>query len=92
MKNNNDKTVGRISDVMGFAITMDEMAQVADVGAQRSFAACFSSRSVDILKVSTIKLFSELVHEAAAESGMNVSGTEVQLVFAKFAYLMGDIF
>lgn len=62
------------------------------MGVSRSSITSFASRLVKSSKVGSIKIFVALVCEVASELCKIVLDTEQQLTFAKFQYLMGDIF
>lgn len=67
-------------------VTMDEISRAADMFVHRSSTAGYSSRLVNIFKISTIKRL-VFVCEVAAECGWNVSNTELWLAFVMYGYL-----
>lgn len=69
-------------------ITMDGLAQTADVGIRRCLAASFASGLVGILKVSTMNIFQALMRQVVVERGRNILNMKMSLTFLKSGYLM----
>lgn len=69
------------------------LARAADVGVRRSLTTSFASQLVKNFNVSTIKIFFTFLLKVAAERGISVPNTVLQLKFVNFGHpMMGDNF
>lgn len=78
--------------VIHYSITviMEEMTLSLDVVVRSSSINSLSPELVDAYKLSTTKIFLVLLCEIVAEYGRIIPDTEVQLVFVKSGYLVGE--